>query len=206
MQYRWPPVTVDLDPIETEEQIMARIGYRRVSSEEQDFHRQELPEVDELFEEKESGAKRDRPALKELLRFARKGDEVVVWSLDRLGRDLRDLQGIVEELTQKGVTVRFLKEQLTFGPDESSPYSKLQLQMMGAFAEFERAIIRERQREGIAKARERGVYRGRKPSIDRKAVQELKAQGVGASEIARRLKIGRASVYRLLETSKAQNS
>jgi DNA invertase Pin-like site-specific DNA recombinase len=185
---------------------MARIGYRRVSSEEQDFHRQELSEVDELFEEKESGAKRDRPALKELLRFARKGDEVVVWSLDRLGRDLRDLQGIVEELTSKGATVRFLKEQLTFAPDESNPYSRLQLQMMGAFAEFERAIIRERQREGIARAKERGVYRGRRPSIDKEAVLELKAQGVGASEIARRLKIGRASVYRLLEASTVQNS
>lgn len=197
---------VALKPNETQVIAMAQIGYRRVSSDGQEFHRQELPEVDELFEEKGSGAKRDRPALKELLRFARKGDEVVVWSLDRLGRDLRDLQGIVEELTGKGVTVRFLKEQLTFAPDDSNPYSKLQLQMMGAFAEFERAIIRERQREGIAKAKARGVYQGRKPSIDREAVHELKARGIGASEIASRLKISRASVYRLLEDSTAQSS
>lgn len=177
---------------------MTRVGYRRVSSEGQEFHRQELPDVDELFEEKESGAKRDRPALKEMIRFARKGDEVVVWSLDRLGRDLRDLQAIVEELTSKGVTVRFFKEQLAFGPDGSDPYSKLQLQMMGAFAEFERAIIRERQRDGIAAAKARGVYRGRKAAIDAEKVRKLRDEGMGASAIAKQLRISRASVYRVL--------
>ena len=178
---------------------MARIGYRRVSTAHQNLDRQELGEVDELFEEKLSGASRDRPALKEMIRFARKGDEVVVYSLDRLGRDLRDLQAIVEELTIKGAAVSFIKEGMSFKAANDDPYSKLQLQLMGAFAEFERSIIKERQREGIAKAKARGAYKGGKSKIEPHKVRELHAGGMGASEIAKVLGIGRASVYRLLK-------
>jgi len=176
-----------------------RIGYRRVSTHDQNFERQELGDCEKVFEEKITGAKRDRPALKEMVEWAREGDEVVVHSLDRLARDLRDLQSIVQELNDKGVTVEFAQEKLRFSPGSEDPLSRLQFQMMGAFAEFERNIIRKRQAEGIARAKAKGVYKGRKPSIDAKAVKELRGKGLGASEIARQLGIGRASVYRVLD-------
>jgi len=178
---------------------MAVVGYRRVSHSSQNLDRQELEGCDKVFEEKVSGAKRDRPELNRMLDYIRDGDEVRVHSIDRLARDLRDLQGIIEQINAKDATITFLKEQLTFKPSaEADPFAKLQLHLMGAFAEFERSIIRERQREGIARAKERGVYAGRKASIDAEKVKSLHAGGVGASEIARQLGIGRASVYRLL--------
>lgn len=180
-----------------------RIGYRRVSSEDQNLERQELEGCEKVFEEKMSGAKRDRPALKQLIEWAREGDEVVVHSLDRLGRDLRDLQAIVQDLNDKGVSVEFLQERLRFTPEADDPLSRLQLQMMGAFAEFERNIIRKRQAEGIARAKAKGVYKGRKPSIDADEVKRLRDEGVGASEIAKHLGIGRASVYRVLQADEA---
>lgn len=176
-----------------------RIGYRRVSTQEQNLDRQELGDCEKIFEEKITGAKRDRPALKEMIEWAREGDEVVVHSLDRLARDLRDLQSIVQELNDKGVTVEFAQEKLRFSPGSEDPLSRLQFQMMGAFAEFERNIIRKRQAEGIARAKAKGVYKGRKPSIDARAVKELRDKGLGASAIARELGIGRASVYRVLD-------
>jgi len=152
-----------------------------------------------VFEEKITGAKRDRPELNRMLDYIREGDEVRVHSIDRLARDLRDLQSIIEQINDKDATVTFLKEKLTFKPSaKADPFAKLQLHLMGAFAEFERSIIRERQREGIARAKERGVYAGRKTSIDVDKVKSLHASGVGASEIAKALSIGRASVYRLL--------
>ena len=134
-----------------------------------------------------------------MLDYIREGDEVRVHSIDRLARDLRDLQSIIEQINDKDATITFLKEKLTFMPSaQADPFAKLQLHLMGAFAEFERSIIRERQREGIARAKERGVYAGRKASIDVEKVKSLHASGVGASEIARQLGIGRASVYRLI--------
>src|SRR5210317_1189521 len=178
---------------------MAIVGYRRVSHSSQNLDRQELEGCDKVFEEKMSGAKRDRPELNRMLDYIRDGDEVRVHSIDRLARDLRDLQVIIEQINAKDATITFLKEQLTFKPSaEADPFAKLQLHLMGAFAEFERSIIRERQREGIARAKERGVYAGRKTSIDVEKVKSLHASGVGASEIAKALGIGRASVYRLL--------
>ena len=178
---------------------MAVVGYRRVSHSSQNLDRQELEGCDKVFEEKMSGAKRDRPELNRMLDYIRDGDEVRVHSIDRLARDLRDLQGIIEKINAKEATITFSKEQLTFKPSaEADPFAKLQLHLMGAFAEFERSIIRERQREGIARAKERGVYAGRKTSIDVDKVKSLHASGVGASEIAKALGIGRASVYRLL--------
>ena len=178
---------------------MAVVGYRRVSSASQSLDRQELEGCDKVFEEKITGAKRDRPELNRMLDYIRDGDEVHVHSIDRLARDLRDLQSIIEQINDKDATITFLKEKLTFRPSaKADPFAKLQLHLMGAFAEFERSIIRERQREGIARAKERGVYAGRKTSIDVDKVKSLHASGVGASEIAKALSIGRASVYRLL--------
>ena len=178
---------------------MAVVGYRRVSSASQSLDRQELEGCDKVFEEKITGAKRDRPELNRMLDYIREGDEVHVHSIDRLARDLRDLQSIIEQINDKDATLTFLKEKLTFKPSaQADPFAKLQLHLMGAFAEFERSIIRERQREGIARAKERGVYAGRKASIDVDKVKSLHASGVGASEIARQLGIGRASVYRLI--------
>jgi DNA invertase Pin-like site-specific DNA recombinase len=178
---------------------MAVVGYRRVSSASQSLDRQELEGCDKVFEEKITGAKRDRPELNRMLDYIRDGDEVHVHSIDRLARDLRDLQSIIEQINDKDATITFIKEKLTFKPSaQADPFAKLQLHLMGAFAEFERSIIRERQREGIARAKERGVYAGRKASIDVEKVKSLHASGVGASEIARQLGIGRASVYRLI--------
>lgn len=182
---------------------MAVVGYRRVSSASQSLDRQELVGCDKVFEEKLSGAKRDRPELNRLLDYIRDGDEVRVHSIDRLARDLRDLQSIIEQINDKGATITFLKEQLTFKPSaEADPFAKLQLHLMGAFAEFERSIIRERQREGIARAKERGVYAGRKASIDATQVKQMHEEGLGATAIAKALGIGRASVYRLLGEEK----
>lgn len=182
-----------------------RIGYRRVSTTDQNLDRQELEGCEKVFEEKAgAGSVTDRPELSRLLEFAREGDEVLVWSIDRLARDLRDLQSLVEALNVKGVSVRFVSENLTFSASQDDPFSKLQLQMLGAFSQFERSLIRKRQAEGIAKAKAKGVYKGRKPSIDPDKVQELHCAGLGASAIAKELGIGRASVYRLL-TETLQN-
>ena len=178
---------------------MTKVGYKRVSTEEQNTDRQELAECEKIFEEKVSGASKERKALKDMVDWAREGDEVVVWSIDRLARDLRDLQDIIAQLLDKGVSVSFVSERLTFSADKDDAFSRLQLHLMGAFAEFERSIIRKRQAEGIAKAKAKGVYKGRKATIDAKDIAMLKSQGLGASEIARRLGIGRASVYRIIQ-------
>ena len=176
-----------------------RIGYRRVSSQEQNLDRQQLESCEKVFQEKASAGKgSDRPALDSLLDFAREGDEVLVWSIDRLARDLADLQRVLERLNGKGVTVTFVSEHLSFSASQDDPFARLQLHLLGAFSQFERSIIRKRQAEGIAQAKAKGVYRGRKASIDPAQVAKLKAEGLGATEIAERLGIGRASVYRLL--------
>ena len=174
-----------------------KVGYRRVSTIDQNLDRQELGNVEKLFEEKISGKNKDRAALQEMLSFVREGDEVVVFSIDRLARDLRDLQSIVSQLNDNGATVTFLSERLSFSADSDDAFAKLQLQMMGAFAEFERNIIRKRQAEGIAKAKAKGVYLGRKKTIDSTWVYELTNKGMGASQIARELGISRQSVYRI---------
>ncbi|MEM9394589.1 MAG: recombinase family protein [Pseudomonadota bacterium] len=180
---------------------MARVGYRRVSTHDQSLERQELGDLDRVFEEHESGSNKDRPALREMLAYIREGDEVVVWSIDRLARDLRDLERIVEQVTSLGAQIRFLSEGLAFGSEDADPFAKLQFQMLGAFAEFERSVIRKRQAEGIAKARSRGVYKGGKARIDREAVKRLSANGAGPSAIAKQMGISRMSVYRILDSA-----
>ena len=181
---------------------MATIGYRRASSSDQNLARQELGHCDEIFEEKVSGkSTSNRQALQDMLQYARTGDTVVCYSIDRMARDLRDLQDIVTQLNDKGVVVRFITEGLSFSNDNDDAMAKLQLHMMGAFAEFERSIIRRRQAEGIAKAKERGVYdnTGRKPSIDREQVRQLRADGMSTYKIAEQMNISRMSVHRILK-------
>ena len=154
-----------------------------------------------MFEEKVSGAKRDREALAQMIEFAREGDEVMVWSIDRLARDLRDLQDIIQRLNDKGVSVSFLKEKLAFSGDADDVFAKLQLQMMGAFAEFERNIISQRQAEGIARAKARGAYKGRKKTIDQNRIRTLRATGHSVKEVAELVGISRMTVYRAVKIS-----
>ena len=176
-----------------------RVGYRRVSSVEQKFDRQELGELDKVFEEKISGSTSERLALNEMIDFVRESDEVVVYSIDRLARNLKDLQYIIEKLNSKGASVHFISENLTFNANSNDAFAKLQLQMMGAFAEFERNIIRKRQAEGIARAKARGVYAKRSATINKERVKELKANGLTITAIACEMDISRMSVYRVLK-------
>src|SRR3712207_4386845 len=153
-----------------------RIGYIRVSSLDQNVERQlEGIDVDKTFTDKASGKDTKRPQLDQLLSFVRSGDTVIVHSMDRLARNLDDLRRIVQTLTGKGVRIEFVKEHLVF-TGEDSPMANLLLSVMGAFAEFERALIHERQREGIALAKQRGAYKGRKKALSAAAVTELHAR------------------------------
>ena len=179
----------------------ARIGYVRVSSLDQNPQRQlENIPVDRVFTDKVSGKDTKRPALDELLAFIREGDTLVVHSMDRLARNLVDLRKLVQGLTNRGVQIEFIKEQLTF-TGEDSPLAKLTLSVMGAFAEFERALIRERQLEGIALAKRRGAYRGRKKSLSPEQVEELRrrvGKGEVKAQIAREFGISRETLYQYL--------
>lgn len=178
-----------------------RIGYVRVSSFEQNPERQlEQVQIDRLFTDKASGKDTQRPQLEALLAFVREGDLVVVHSMDRLARNLDDLRKIVQDLTKRNVRIEFVKENLTL-TGEDSPMANLMLSVMGAFAEFERSLIRERQREGIALAKQRGVYRGRKKSLLSEQVAELRQRahaGEKKSELAREYGISRETLYQYL--------
>ena len=142
-----------------------------------------------------------RDQLAAALEYVREGDKLIVTKLDRLARSVAHLLDIVGVLEKKGVALRILSMDV----DTSTPTGRLLLTMLGAVAEFERMIMLERQREGIAKARDAGRYRGRVPTARRQAeeVRRLRGEGVGATEIARRLGIGRASIYRLLAEAEA---
>ena len=178
-----------------------RIGYTRVSTLDQQSERQlEGVALDRVFTDKASGKDTRRPALDDLLRFVREGDTVVVHSMDRLARNLDDLRSLVKELTGRGVRIEFAKENLTFTGEES-PMANLMLSVMGAFAEFERALIRERQREGIALAKRRGVYRGRKKALSDDQAVILRARvaaGEPKAQVARDLGVSRETLYRYL--------
>lgn len=175
-----------------------RVGYIRVSTLDQNTARQlDGTDVDRVFEDKASGKDQQRPQLEEMIKFVREGDVVLVHSMDRLARNLEDLRAIVNRLTAKKVHVHFVKEQLTF-TGEDNPLSVLLLNVMGAFAEFERSLIRERQREGIALAKKRGAYRGRAPALNDAQAAELRekaANKVPKAELAREYGISRETVY-----------
>lgn len=180
-----------------------RIGYIRVSTLDQNPDRQlEGVQVSRVFIDKASGKDTQRPQLDALLSYVREGDTLVVHSMDRLARNLDDLRRMVQQLTRRGVRIEFVKELLTF-TGEDSPMANLLLSVMGAFAEFERALIRERQREGISLARQRGVYRGRKKVLSDSRIEELQRR-VKAREpktaLAREFGISRATLYQYLRS------
>lgn len=177
------------------------VGYTRVSTFDQRTDRQDLGDVDRVFTDQVSGATTDRPALTEMLAYVRDGDTLRVWSMDRLARSLVDLVTTVRGLVDRGVTVEFVSERLTFKPGADDPYATFQLQLLGAVAELERSLIRQRQAEGIAKAKARGVYRGRTPKLTSDQIAEARERvgsGVPKAQVARDLGVGRATLYRAL--------
>jgi DNA invertase Pin-like site-specific DNA recombinase len=177
------------------------IGYVRVSTLMQNTARQlEGIKLDRIFEDRASGKDTDRPQLAACLTHLRDGDTLHVHSMDRLCRNLDDLRRIVNELTTKGVVVKFHKEALTF-TGKQSPMSNLLLSMLGAVAEFERSLILERQKEGIALAKLEGKYKGRRPSLTRERVIELRMRanaGAKKTALAREFDISRETVYSYL--------
>ena len=180
---------------------MTAIGYARVSTNDQDLTLQlsalRAAGCDVIRQEHASATStKGRPELQTVLDFIRKGDTLVVTRIDRLARSIADLQDIVRTLKSRGAVLRATEQPI----DTSTATGKCFLDMLGVFAEFETSLRRERQLEGIAKAKAEGVYKGRKRAIDPAEVEKLKADGLGATEIAKRLKIGRASVYRALES------
>ena len=196
-----PKKTAPVQGLEPTGQI---VGYARVSSPEQNLDRQTSRLTDagaqKLFTDTVSGSIRDRPGLDAVVEYLRAGDTLLVASMDRLARSLVDLHTLVDELTTNGITVTFIQEGQSYSATPS-PTGKLLLSMLGAVAEFERSIIRERQAEGIARAKARGVYKGRKPVPGEKIEQarQLISQGVPKARVARDLGISRSSLYKHIE-------
>jgi DNA invertase Pin-like site-specific DNA recombinase len=184
-----------------------RIGYVRVSSADQSTERQLTDQkLTVTFTDKASGKNADRPQLQAMLAGNwPEGSTVVVHSMDRLARSLTDLLQLVEQLTGRGINVHFVKEAKTFrGGDSTDPMDMLMLSMLGAVAEYERTLIRERQREGIAKAKQRGVYKGRKrkltdPAQIQKIVAEATALGANKTHVAQRHGLSRQTLYKYLQ-------
>lgn len=176
-----------------------QLAYIRVSSVDQNTDRQ-LADTgitfDKTFTDKCSGGSKDRPALTELMEYARTGDTVNVHSIDRLARNIDDLRMLVAGWTGKGITVKFHKEGLTFSDDTSNPMNELLLNMLGAVAQFERAMIKERQREGIEKAKKKGVYKGRKHAVDPQDILKLLNTGMSVRKVAAALNVSTATVQR----------
>ena len=182
-----------------------RVAYVRVSAADQNEARQleAVGECDRVYVEKQSARSRaDRVKLEECIRYLRDGDELVVASMDRLARSLVDLKQIVGEITAKGASVEFVHERATYAAGAQDPRADLMLSLLGAFAEFERAIIRERQAEGIAIAKAKGKYKGRKRVLTAEQIEKPRARveaGEGPSAIARDLGVGRSTLYRALQ-------
>lgn len=186
-----------------------KIGYKRVSTLDQSTARQlDGVAVDKVFEDKASGKDTNRPQLQAALEWAREGDTLVCHSMDRLARNLGDLLRIVADLTNRKVRVEFVKESLTF-TGEDSPMATLMLSIMGAVASFERSMILERQREGVALAKKAGKYRGRAPAIRAgngklAELTKLATEGKGVAEMARAVGVSRQTVYSWLEKRKTE--
>lgn len=184
----------------------AKIGYVRVSTVEQNTARQLVGiTLDRVFEEKVSAKNNgNRPVLREMLGFIRDGDDLYVHSMDRLARNLKDLLTLVTTITDKGVTLHFVKENVTFeAKAKATPFNKLLLDLLGSVAEFERELILERQREGIAQAKARGAYKGRKPIAPEKIekAKELLAQGMTRTEAAKTVGMGRTTLFLYLKNN-----
>jgi DNA invertase Pin-like site-specific DNA recombinase len=182
---------------------MEQIGYIRVSTNGQNTDRQlDGVNLRKVFIEKQSGKSAgDRQVLQECIEWTRYGDTLHVHSIDRLARNLVDLQSIIKKLNDKGVAVKFHKENLTFTSDSTNSMSQLMLQMMGAFAEFERSVIKERQREGIDKALGKGVKFGAEPKFNATQIAEIKsrrANGESVVELSKAFDTSRQTIYSML--------
>ena len=178
--------------------MMAQVGYVRVSTVDQNTDRQlDGIALDKVFEEKVSARTADRPKLNEMLDYIREGDEVIVHDISRLARNMEDLHRLVRQVTEKGCTLRFVKENLTFTNDQTDAVSQLLLSMLGAVYQFERNIMLERQREGIAIAKAKGRYKGRPKSVDRGAILTLLDDGISMRKSADRLGVSLSTVQRV---------
>jgi DNA invertase Pin-like site-specific DNA recombinase len=180
------------------------VGYIRVSSIDQNEVRQlDGIELDKVFVDKASGKDNNRPQLQLMLDYVRDGDVVIVHSLDRIGRNLIHIKTLIEQITSKGVEVRFIKESLVFHPSqEKNPMNELMLNMLGSFAQFERDMIRERQREGIAIAKAKGIYKGRKKTLAGEQVEKIKTMiknGISKNKIAKEFGISIPTIYRYIK-------
>lgn len=182
-----------------------RIGYIRVSSIDQCIDRQLVGiQVDKKFIDKSSGKDRDREDFNKMMAYLRTGDHLLVHSMDRLSRNLMDLRNIVEELVKRNVKVEFIKEGLIF-TGEDSPMSMLTLSLLGAFSEFERSLIKERQREGIDIAKKKGLFKGKKFFLNQEEVNDILnriAAGQSKASIARFYNLSTACIYQYLKREK----
>ncbi|GAB3865447.1 recombinase family protein [Nocardioides maradonensis] len=180
------------------------VGYVRVSSVGQNPERQyeAIGEADRVFEDRVSGRSREeRAELRRMIEYVRDGDHLRVASMDRLARSLPDLLDLVRELTGNGVEVEFVKEALTFRPGAADAYANFQMHVLGAVAELERTLIAERRAEGIALAKAKGKYRGRKPALTPEKIEAARRRieaGEPTAQVARDLGVGRSSLYRAL--------
>lgn len=186
----------------------AKIGYARVSSDDQNLDRQleqlKAYNLDKVFTDRVSGKNVERPGFRQMMDYARDGDIIYVVSMDRFARNLNDLLSVTKDLQDRGIAIHFLKENIFLSPEgETSSMSKLILSIMGAVAEFERSLIRERQKEGIRLAVKRGVYKGRVP-VDAKIIAEAKElidQGVSKTKACKKLNISRTTLYKYLSNT-----
>lgn len=202
--------TIDIDELNT--QKVQTVGYIRVSTAEQNTDRQlDGIALDRIFTDKMTGSIKDRPQLQAMLDYVRYGDTVVVHSLDRLARSLEDLISIINQLNQKGVSFKSIKDNLTFDGVNNSPMDKFFLHILGAVSELERALIRERQKEGIEKAKKKGVYKGRKSVLTTDIIAQIENllaernssvenyKTMSNTDIAKQVGISKSSLYRYLD-------
>lgn len=180
-----------------------KVGYKRVSTLDQNAERQlEGIELDRVFVDNASGKDTNRPGLQDAVKYVREGDTFIVHSMDRLARNVEDMLRLVREMNTKGVTVQFMKENMSFAAGKDDPRAHLMFAMLGAFAQFERALIRERQREGIAIAKAKGKYKGRSPSLKADHITEIRervAAGVAKAKVAREFRVSRSTLYKALQ-------
>lgn len=179
-----------------------RIGYIRVSSLDQNHERQlDGIHLDKVFTDKASAKDTNRPQLQAVLNHVRSGDTLVVHSMDRLARNVEDMLRLVREMNDKGVSIQFVKENRSFTAGNDDPRTTLMFTMLSAFAQFERSLIKERQREGIALAKVKGVYKGRKPALNAEGIAQLRkraAAGVNRTKLAKEFGISRETLYQYI--------
>jgi DNA invertase Pin-like site-specific DNA recombinase len=179
-----------------------KIGYIRVSSLDQNPERQlDGIALDKVFTDRASARDTNRPQLQAALNHVRSGDTLVVHSMDRLARNVEDMLRLVREMNDRGVSVQFIKENMNFTTGNDDPRSTLMFTMLSAFAQFERSLIKERQREGIALAKAKGVYKGRKPALNAERIAQLREQaaaGANRTKLAKEFGISRETLYQYI--------